>query len=417
MTRTLRNFILLLLSLSIIFGLASISIIDLTRVAAHQFSGNNKVLALQRIQKLQKRHKGMHGILAIQRPGLRIVPAPLPAPHSRQLGDTLDEGTLQWIAKHADVNRYSLPYAARNASNNHRWLVVEFEPNLLAQDTMQHDIWILVALSLLLIAACYWFAVDFNRPIKQLKMISKKIGQGNLLPHIINIDTPELQPIANAINEQSSRINQLMSDRTQMLAAISHDLRTPITRLRLRAESIIDSTLAQKVSDDCDEMEAMISAVLEFIRTESDEHPVNFDLISLLETLTNERQDAELPCTISSSCEQCAFEGQMAALRRAFSNLIDNGLKYGKSVAIDLDKKSDNITITISDHGPGIPESEFNRVFEPFYRLEKSRNKATGGTGLGLFIAKNIIAHHNGQIVLSNKASGGLQVSIILPVH
>jgi signal transduction histidine kinase len=229
---------------------------------------------------------------------------------------------------------------------------------------------------------------------------------------LVGDDIPEAQMIVDAINQLQVHIRTLLSDRTQMLAAISHDLRTPITRLKLRAESLDDKQLYRKILGDLSDMEHMINSVLSFVQSDSEELAVKFDLAVLLETVINDMQDAGFSVHYESTITTLPFLGQIKALKRAFSNLLDNAVKYGAGAVLNLSKAANEITVTIDDHGPGIPEHELQKVFQPFYRLDETRNKSTGGTGRGLVIVKNILVQHQGDIQLINLPKGGLRVQI-----
>ncbi len=225
----------------------------------------------------------------------------------------------------------------------------------------------------------------------------------------------ELRAATRAFNRMQARLARFVADRTQMLAAISHDLRTPITRLRLRAELVDDPEMQRRMLADLDEMEAMISATLAFARDDAQREPrVRFDLADLLQSLCDDRVDAGHRAVYDGPAHVVA-EGRPVALRRAFANLMDNAIKYGGGFAVRLEEgpgidgqsSGRQARIHIDDDGPGIPEAEFEKVFAPFYRLERSRSRDTGGVGLGLSTARSIIRGHGGDVTLSNREGGG----------
>ncbi|BAI73299.1 two-component sensor histidine kinase [Azospirillum sp. B510] len=232
----------------------------------------------------------------------------------------------------------------------------------------------------------------------------------------------ELRAAIHAFNRMQARLARFVADRTQMLAAISHDLRTPITRLRLRAELVEDPEMQRRMLADLDEMEAMISATLAFARDDAQREPRGrFDLADLLQSLCDDRVDAGHHALYAGPPHAVA-EGRPVALRRALANLMDNAIKYGGGFTVRLDREADAIgqnrhaLIHIDDDGPGIPEAEFEKVFAPFYRLERSRSRDTGGVGLGLSTARSIIRGHGGDVTLANRAGGGLRATVTLPL-
>jgi signal transduction histidine kinase len=204
-----------------------------------------------------------------------------------------------------------------------------------------------------------------------------------------------------------------------LLTAIGHDLRTPITRLKLRAEFIDDDEQRQKFMADLDELDAMVSATLVFGRDTADTEPaVPFDLVALLRTVLDDCADAR-----PESAEALSFSGpahltvtgRILALKRSFANLVNNAVKYGDAARVTLTVGEGQAQVTVEDDGPGLPPDELERIFEPFYRVEDSRNRETGGTGLGLPIARNILRAHGGDVVLGNRAGGGARAVVTLP--
>ncbi|WP_345773923.1 ATP-binding protein [Azospirillum endophyticum] len=232
----------------------------------------------------------------------------------------------------------------------------------------------------------------------------------------------ELRAATRAFNRMQARLARFVADRTQMLAAIGHDLRTPITRLRLRAELVDDPEMQRRMLADLDEMEAMISATLAFARDDAQREPRGrFDLADLLQSLCDDRVDSGHRALYDGPAHAVA-EGRPVALRRALANLMDNAIKYGGGFTVRLETGADgtsqhrNALIHIDDDGPGIPEAEFEKVFAPFYRLERSRSRDTGGVGLGLSTARSIIRGHGGDVTLANRSEGGLRATVTLPL-
>ncbi|MDF1795996.1 MAG: ATP-binding protein [Coxiellaceae bacterium] len=413
MNRSKRNFGILFIGMLVIFVFAGYLVINMIQVDKRKLTPQHKIRTLQHIQNALTQHGRARAAMQLRRPGLHIQPSSTPASNSKQITATIDPTLKQWLKKHPNKNSFSIAFTRPQLNDQQRWLVVRFRPDQLQHAYLQLDFWILIILAVIYIVFCYWVVYDFSKPIKHLKQLTDKLSQGNYPLQVLTVGNDEIAPISEAINHMSARITQLLNDRTQMLAAISHDLRTPITRLRLRAENL-QGEQQVKVLKDLDEMEIMIKGVLEFVQSESDEPASHFDMVAMLDTLCIERQDAGQDCTLNTDLKHLTYTGQMQALRRTIANIIDNAIKYGEVAKVSLNQSDKSIVIKITDQGPGIPENEQLRVFQPFYRVESSRNKATGGTGLGLVIAKNIIQQHQGTITLSNLSTSGLCVTIEL---
>jgi signal transduction histidine kinase len=211
------------------------------------------------------------------------------------------------------------------------------------------------------------------------------------------------------------KLAKFISDRTRIFAAMSHDLKTPITRLRLRAELLDDSSLRAKFTGDLGELESMVGATLDFMRgLESDEAAKPIDVNALLESLQADLAETGGRVGIESGPLK-PYPGKPRALKRCLVNLLDNAIKYGKSARVGVDDNDERLEIRIRDEGPGIPESELERVFDPYYRVEGSRNRETGGAGLGLTIARSIAETHGGRLSLHNRPEGGLEARLTLP--
>jgi signal transduction histidine kinase len=213
-----------------------------------------------------------------------------------------------------------------------------------------------------------------------------------------------------------TRVKRFIQDRTQMLAAISHDLRTPITRLRLRAEFMEDDQERERMLSDLAEMEAMISATLAFARDDAANEPVSYiDVAAVLASLCADQELAGSD-VVYSGPDSFQLIARPIALKRAVNNIVDNAVKYGKRAHLTFQPLSDEVCIFVDDEGPGINRSDSERVFEPFTRLESSRSRETGGTGLGLTISRNAARSMGGDLELINRPEGGLRVKIALPI-
>ena len=252
-------------------------------------------------------------------------------------------------------------------------------------------------------------------PLSTLANAAEKLGEDINRPPLPETGPVEAQRAARAFNTMQKRLSRFISDRTRILTAMSHDLKTPITRLRLRTELLDDEALRAKFSKDLHEMESMVSQTLDFMRDSSVSEPVQpVNLMALLESLQTDYQDMGNEVRAEGRLVH-SFSGRPLALRRCLTNLLDNAIRYGKSATLQVEEGADGVTIRVLDKGPGIPEQELEHAFEPFFRGETSRNRETGGTGLGLGIARNIARAHGGDLVLKNRPGGGLEAILTLP--
>jgi len=261
-----------------------------------------------------------------------------------------------------------------------------------------------------------WISVRIaTRPLSNLSAAARALGEDPERPPLEPSGPTEVIQATEAFNQMQQRITAHMHERTRILAAISHDLQTPITRLRLRAEMIDDENLQTRIQSDLDAMQSLIREGLDYARSMEVSAPAqSIDLNGLLAALCGEAADMDWAVSVTGQAS-APFIGHSVALRRALWNLIGNGVKFGKSVDITLSEASDGFHILIRDHGPGLPVEEMERVFEPFYRTESSRNRETGGTGLGLAITRNLLHVQRGNIRLDNHPEGGLLATVILP--
>lgn len=225
----------------------------------------------------------------------------------------------------------------------------------------------------------------------------------------------EVAILARAFNDLQDRLARSIEDRTQALAAVSHDLKTPITRLRFRAEDIENETLVRAVTQDLDEMERMIDQTLSYLRGDRSDEPLRpVDLVAILKTVTDDLTD-QGASVVLSGLRAAVVTGRRLGLKRALGNLVGNAVKYGGSARVSVSTSAKDVVVAIEDDGPGIAAADRERVFLPFVRLESSRNSATGGFGLGLTIARAVIDGHGGKLELADSPSGGLCVTVSLP--
>ncbi|MFN0039188.1 MAG: sensor histidine kinase [Burkholderiales bacterium] len=262
-----------------------------------------------------------------------------------------------------------------------------------------------------------FFAVRLaTRPLTVLARAAEDLGRDIHRPPLEESGATELVRASRALNTMQDRLKRYVETRIESLAAMSHDLKTPITRMRLRAEMLEDPEIKTRFARDLDAMQEMVSSALETMRGLSEggeaSHPI--DIGALLSSLKQDAEEAGHQVSVSGPPVQPLI-GRAQALKRCLQNLLDNALAYGQRADITVREESQALSICIADHGPGIPDAEMEKVFDPFYRLESSRNRNTGGTGLGLSIARNIAQSHGGSVRLRNRSEGGLEATLVLP--
>jgi signal transduction histidine kinase len=272
---------------------------------------------------------------------------------------------------------------------------------------------------LLLLAVCFALAAYLvrmtTRPLARLARAADAIGEAPESGPLPTSGPSEVRKVIDAFNRMQARVRRQLRERAQLLGAISHDLKTPITRLRLRSEMLQDAELRARMQRDLDEMEAMVASTLDFFRTvgeESRRQPV--DITALAESLCEDQCETGKPVKLCGAA-LAPYPADPRSLRRCLDNLVGNALRYGGCAEVEIEDSADCLRIAVRDRGPGIPPEELERVFEPYYRLESSRNRASGGAGLGLSIARNIARWHGGDIRLDNAPEGGLVAEVRLP--
>lgn len=269
---------------------------------------------------------------------------------------------------------------------------------------------------LIVVVVSAWAVRRVTAPLGVLASAAERVGLDIATEPLAEVGTAEMRQASRAFNQMQTRLRQLIENRTRMLAAISHDLRTPLTLLRLRAETIDNPDNRTKMLATIAEMDAMVGATLAFARDEATTEPRRrADLAALLASIVDDMADAGLPVTMEPS-EPVVCECQPGGLKRALANLLDNAVKYGGRAHAHIRIASQTVEITIDDDGPGIPEEELARVLEPYYRSEASRNRETGGVGLGLAIALATVRAQGGRLSLSNRPEGGLRAIVALPI-
>jgi len=277
----------------------------------------------------------------------------------------------------------------------------------------------LVPLLLLLLFVCFALAAFLVRMItgslQRLSRAADEIGANPDRAPLAESGPSEVRGVIAAFNRMQQRVREYLIERGRLLSAISHDLKTPITRLRLRAEMLKDDEIRGKMLRDLDEMQTMVGATLNFfgsVGKETQRQPV--DVAALIESVCEDRRESGQALSVRGA-PLSPYRADPQALRRCLENLIENAVRYGSCADIDIDDSPQRLRIAIRDRGPGIPEGELEKVFEPFYRLDDSRNMDSGGTGLGLSIARNIARWHGGDVKLVNAARGGLVAELALP--
>ena len=254
-----------------------------------------------------------------------------------------------------------------------------------------------------------------TRPMAALAASAERAGRGESIVPLPEVGPIDVRQTTHAFNRMHERLQRFVKDRTQMLAAMSHDLRTPITTLRLRAEFIDDEEIKGKILETLEEMQRMTEETLAFVREEATAEPTRkVDLAALIESVTTDLSDLGHAVAFEAE-ERHIYACRPAGLKRALRNLLENAIRYGKRADVRLEEGDGHLKIVIDDQGPGIPEDQIDRMFQPFVRLEESRSGETGGIGLGLAIARSIIRGHGGDIRLENREGGGLRASITLP--
>ena len=264
----------------------------------------------------------------------------------------------------------------------------------------------------LLITIAIIFLKNQTRPIINLARASEKFGRGEDIEEFRPSGALEIRQAGFEFEKMRKRIIRHLNQRSEMLSGISHDLRTPLTRIKLQLSFIKDKEISKKLSDDVEEMEKMLNEYLQFASSRSAEITETFDLSELLKTTIMKYEKKEITTDIS---KEVFLDGRKNLMQRCFGNLIDNAIKYSKNVYISLRKLNNNILITIDDDGPGIPENERENVFKPFYKIDKSRGDSKSSVGLGLSIASDIVKSHGGNIKLETSPTNGLRIKVILP--
>ena len=273
-------------------------------------------------------------------------------------------------------------------------------------------LWITVPAFIMVIISLI-FLKNQTRPITALAKAAEKFGKGEEIEEFKPSGASEIRQAGLEFDRMRKRILRHLNQRSEMLSGISHDLRTPLTRMKLQTAFIKDQDISSKLVDDIDEMEKMLNEYLQFTSSTYLEKDELFNLSELLQEIINKYNNHNISKNI---IERIYFSGRKNLINRCINNLIDNALKYGENIHVELSKKNSNIFIKIEDDGPGIPEKEYDNVFKPFYKIDKGRSDSKSSVGLGLSIASDIVRSHGGNIKLEKSKLNGLEVRIFLPV-
>ena len=273
-------------------------------------------------------------------------------------------------------------------------------------------LWITVPAFVMIIISLI-FLKNQTRPITALAKAAEKFGKGEDIEEFKPSGASEIRQAGLEFDRMRKRILRHLNQRSEMLSGISHDLRTPLTRMKLQTAFIKDKEISSKLVEDINEMEKMLNEYLQFTSSSYVEKDELFNLSELIDEIVNKYNNQNISISI---LERVYINGRKNLIRRCINNLIDNALKYGKNVRIELSKKNTNIFIKIEDDGPGIPDKEYDNVFKPFYKIDKGRAETKSSVGLGLSIASDIIRSHGGNIKLDRSKLNGLEVRIFLPV-
>jgi two-component system osmolarity sensor histidine kinase EnvZ len=298
--------------------------------------------------------------------------------------------------------------------NNDLLIISVHKDRLYNESAFVFLLWMFFA-SLILLLLSYLFMKGQIRPLKRLAIIAETLGRGLDAPELKGSGSLEIRQTTNAFNQMRTRIKRFIKQRTDMLAGVSHDLRTPLTRMKLQLSLMKDDDAKKELEYDIKEMTAMLNSYVSFVRGETPETIENIQLNNLIKNICQnlDREKYEITETYSRKIDT---SGRPLQIKRAIQNILDNARRYASKIQIDVSANNDECFISISDNGPGIPEKNYEDVFKPFFTLDPSRNKMKGESGLGMTISRDIIRSHGGDIKLSPSSIGGLKTVINLPI-
>ena len=298
---------------------------------------------------------------------------------------------------------------------NNKLLIINVDKDrVYSQTAFVFLLWMIFA-SLILLFLSYFLMNKQLKPLKRLAIIAETFGRGLDAPELKSVGAYEIRQTSQAFNQMRTRINRFLKQRTDMLAGVSHDLRTPLTRMKLQVSLIKDKKAKSELELDINEMTAMLDSYVSFVKTESPETIENIVINDLIKDCAKNFDRSKYKIQINEK-NTIQTSGRPIQLKRAFQNIINNSKRYGDKIIINIYLNDNGCNIEINDNGPGIPKESFEDVFKPFFTLDPSRNKLKGESGLGLTITRDIIRSHGGEIKLGKSQLGGLKLSVLLPI-
>jgi signal transduction histidine kinase len=307
-------------------------------------------------------------------------------------------------------------YALMIELTDHTWIMFSVPNRTWGLNELQRNVIIILLILSSTVAVALIATRHLATPLERFAEGARRFGVDFRAPPIPVVGPHEIRQVILAFNAMQAQLKHMLNDRTQMLAAISHDLRAPLTRMRLRGEFINDPEQQSKLFRDVDEMQTMVNSALNFFRNDARlEEGTTFDLAELLQTIVDDFKDSGTE-VIFKGPNRFVYSGRPSGIKRALVNLLENAIKYGSEPCVHLKAHADRVEIRIMDRGPGITEEHRQAVFVPFFRIEGSRNKNTGGVGLGLPAARATVLEHGGTLTLRNRRGRGLAVKVVLPI-
>jgi signal transduction histidine kinase len=317
--------------------------------------------------------------------------------------------------QHGDNHFIVGAFSAAVRQPDGRWLEIESERHGMLTAWQTHMLLWFTVTALVLAPVAYLFARRLAAPIAAFAQAAERLGRDPNAPPLTLKGASELQTLAAAFNEMQDRLRRYVQDRTAMIGAVAHDLRTPLTRLRFRVEGV-QEPLRSKMTSDMEQMDAMIGATMSFVRDATQTGQWRrLELSSLVQSIADEMADTGAD-VVAETTGPVVIEGDPIALRRLVANLLDNAVKFGQRARARVYAENSTAVIEIDDNGPGLGAADHDKVFEPFYRGEPSRSRETGGAGLGLAVVRSVARAHGGDAALENLPGGGLRARARLPI-
>ncbi len=330
---------------------------------------------------------------------------------SKRLRQSLEELDKPFIYDLSDLNQGVLI----SIQMSDRLLIINVDKDrLYSQTAFVFLLWMIFA-SLILLLMSYFLMNKQLKPLKRLAIIAETFGRGLDAPELKSVGAYEIRQTSQAFNQMRTRIKRFLKQRTDMLAGVSHDLRTPLTRMKLQVSLIKDQKAKSELELDISEMTAMLDSYVSFVKTESPESIEKIIINDILKDCCKNYNNPSYKIILEEK-DIIITSGRPIQLKRAFQNIIDNSTRYAQRIKIIIIEHDDGCTIEINDDGQGIPKENYEDVFKPFFTLDPSRNKLKGESGLGLTITRDIIRSHGGEVKLDTSDSGGLKVSVLLPI-